>query len=211
MASIPTSYHGTDARIVRMTHQDRHLYKSQCLLALDYMWPLYEPYDIAGPKEKELLELLNYNEDQKQWSEIKTALRFIRSMKSGHSQYQYQEDSIYLTCEKNMAVGFAHRAFAGGEFGMMTYRLICTIPRIQHEGWRPNDNVSEAIAHISAFATEKLEPVIFEFKNLDIRKLVTDRDFPVQLHDEDLINRIEFHVVRYLEPIELDLTKAVSV
>lgn len=56
-----------------------------------------------------------------------------------------------------------------------------------------------------------LEPVIFEFKNLDIRKLVTDRDFPVQLHDEDLINRIEFHVVRYLEPIELDLTKAVSV
>ena len=37
-------YHGTDARISRMSDKERKDFRKEILAAIDYMWKLMEPY-----------------------------------------------------------------------------------------------------------------------------------------------------------------------
>lgn len=180
-------------------------------MVIDYLWPFFEPYVLGGEKEAELFTLLQYEKDPQQWKDVNTAIRFIRGMKSDHSQYQYQIDTLYLTCDKSMAEGFALRSYAGGEIGFITLQLINSLPLMQFDNWNPNESVSKAINQIVAFASSTPEPIVFTFNNLDIEDLLTDRDYKPQLNSEDYINYLEFHVVRYNKPIVLNEAEALPV
>lgn len=211
MRQCPILYHGTDARIVRMGEEKRKQHKEYCDLAIDYMWPYYEQFSVGCFRDNLLMTLLE--NDSRLFSDVKASLRSIRLMRDGHSQFQYQNDSLYLTCNKELARAFAKQSFAFGEKGFFAYTLIKVAPIMAFKEWNPKGEIADAINTIETFAKGIAEPVIFEFSNLELGNMVDDHDMPVKLpdSDEDFIIPCVFRVVRYTKPIVLDLNKSIPV
>lgn len=206
MTKIPTLYHGTDARIVRMTPEERSRHIDDCKRIIDFLWPFYEPFAFTGEKHGELLSLLDHDEQAD--FQVTSVLRNIKGYKAGDSQWQYQKDCLYLTSFENNAEAFARNSFAGGEIGKFSFTLLRYLPKMKFAGFEPDAKTLESIKRISNFACSTPEPIVFEFNDLDPNDMVDDKEQKVQPHEDPLINQIIFRAVRYLKPIELDLDTA---
>lgn len=215
---VPTLYHGTDAKIVRMSSNERRNYLALCNLVIDYLWQFYEPllehemvdavingvaakvlktkFDILYKKKIEDCGVKNlyYNLCEK--------MIIVSARNNGSGRYQY--GSFYLSKDKQTAKRYAYGSFAGGETGLIAYRFIEGAEIIKFQDFNPHENIIEAINRIKEFAKEGTEePVIFELNNLDPELLLYEDGREI-----DWNNFLPSHY-RYIGNLVLDIDKAI--
>ena len=166
---VPTLYHGTDARILRMSHDEIDAFRQDILYALDYLWVFFSPFQ-DGTRDIELLKApLKYDTDPALFSRISLALNINKHRLDGHSGWQY--DGLHLTNCEELAWHYAKRAFHFGEIGMIAYQFILAARMIRFKGWAPNEKVLSTIQKITEFAEGNPEPIVVVLDGLDIKGL----------------------------------------
>lgn len=218
MDKIPTLYHGTDARFVRMSKEERMEYLDKCKKVIDYLWELFQPLwttteiiEIPLPNGEKgyaperKIEIIANKLCSKENRIIKCnffeSLSRVEAWKNGNTQYQYGD--LYLTSVRKTALNYARRAFAGGETGLNAYRLIEGAELLQIEGWDKNDDISKIIAEIKqTIGTEdNEEPVVITITDIDKDKLFADTG-------NSLDANIPQQLFRYVGEYSLDLNNA---
>ena len=107
-------YHGTDAKMVRMTEKERQAFFESCSAVIEILAPILPKYEL-----KKLLEL---SETGEFWYQgIQDTIRCVSSMEAGDKRFQY--GNLYLTTNGCNAEHYARNAFAGGEFGRHAWCL----------------------------------------------------------------------------------------
>lgn len=162
-------YHGTDARIVRMSKAQRDSFTKDINIVLTYLWPFFEPYRFCT---EHLKDTLSCNSDSSLWVNASNAIIRYSAMLIGNVNYQY--GALYLCNFISRAADYAFRSFAFGESGCNAFYMIKAAEQLKFEGWNPKEEVVEAINRIIKFGSEKPEPVIFKFTDVDYLNLLDE-------------------------------------
>ena len=167
-------YHGTDSRILAMSSDERKFFKQDCLLAIDYMWPFFEPYypSIFAPSLN-----LPFDVDDEEETELRDLIYIINSLKNDNKLFQY--DYFYLTNSLERAIDYAKNAFAFGEVGFLAYSLLNVTPKFQFKDWNPDQMTTQALARIKKFGEAKPSPVILVFTNYILENLRDEKGKPI--------------------------------
>ncbi len=217
-------YHGTDARIVRMSQEERNCYFADCNLIIDALWPFYEALlekeyiekIVHGEKrlvERLRIDLLYQNlfegKGELDYYDLREKILMLRDCKRGIELYQY--GNFYVATTKSRASSYALRSFAGGELGLITYRLIQGAQIIKFDNFCPNTDVDHAMSNIIEMATSiKREPVVFKLENLNIDNLQWEDGRPIDKKDEMtfIIMKSGSCSLRYCGDVVLDINNA---
>lgn len=180
----PTMYHGTDARILRMSQEEIGAFKKDILTVLDLVWPFYEPYSSEHQHmeynrkvkgyvpvlDAEVLKgSLEYDKDSTLYSNIILGITINKNRLNSRKQWQYE--GLYLSYSEWLAWNYARRAACFGELGMLAYSFIKGAKKIQFNGWNPDDKVQKAIDRIKCFGEDKAEPVVVVLEYLDMKHI----------------------------------------
>ena len=218
-------YHGTDARMVEMTMEERQQYLACCNLVIDNLYPYYIPLMqqelverqfngqtiyVNEPYLKRYENLLNEKGESNLYSNLYDKLMMIEGRNNGNELYQYND--LYLTDSKQKAMDYARRSYAGGEIGLNAYRFILGAEIINFENYSPNDKFKRAINTIKEFAKEGNErPVIVTIEDVDIDELfyedgrrLDDYDIKELYQEGGVPSGLAF---RYKKAIELSMFK----
>ena len=202
---IPTMYHGTDARIVRMSNEKITKLKEQCTEALHYMWSFFKPlYD----KDREtLMRSLYFDNRPEVYYKLMDKLHCCSAMHNGREEYQYE--ALYLTNSIERAKGYARRAYAFGEIGEVTYIMYKAAMKIKFKEWNPTEAISNTLNFIKDFAEEDSEPVVIKIENLDPLYFEMDNG---GLISQDILEFEpgDMFSFRYVKAIQLDLNYAID-
>ena len=216
MPKMPTLYHGTDARLVNMSKDERNSYLNHCKVVTDFLWTIFKPFmekedyldtyngvECICRRHKIERYMNSYIEKfgKNAWYNMFEKLQMLGFRDDGNEQYQYK--SFYLTFNRHIAQKFARRSFAGGEQGLIAYYLITALENL---GW-DNDvtPIKSSIVIIKSFANGKAQPVIIPFDNLDLDFLQTEAGRPLN-RDWDY-SELQINV-RYTKECEMSLQKA---
>ena len=202
---IPTMYHGTDARIVRMSNEKITKLKEQCTEALHYMLSFFKPlYD----KDREtLMRSLYFDNRPEVYYKLMDKLHCCSAMHNGREEYQYE--ALYLTNSIERAKGYARRAYAFGEIGEVTYIMYKAAMKIKFKEWNPTEAISNTLNFIKDFAEEDSEPVVIKIENLDPLYFEMDNG---GLISQDMLEFEpgDMFSFRYVKAIQLDLNYAID-
>lgn len=111
-------YHGTDARILAMTAEEKEDWKNICLELSDNLRRYYPDMYYL-----DIFKSIFEKEDRKDiYLNLSEAIGRYDAMKNGSAKYQY--GSIYLTNGLDRAKSYAYRSFAFGEVGLNAYRML---------------------------------------------------------------------------------------
>lgn len=213
-------YHGSDARIIEMTKEERGQYKNDCDLIVNSLFPLFKPlmsyekverilngekiYVYETPLKLRYQNLLNEKGGQHMYINLFEKLTMIDARNNGSELYQYND--LYLCASKLTAINYARRSYAGGETGLNAYRLIQGAEIIGFENMYADPNVKRAAERIKEFAKEGNErPVIITIDDIDPCFLFYEDGKPIEKDDiKELIerrrkNQINFRYTKYVE------------
>ena len=197
---LPTLFHGTDAKIVRMEPEMRSKYKEDCILVLDYLYPFFEMNAID-------MKIMIGDEKCTKFPMFWKAFCCIGGFKNGNTMYQY--DNFYLTNIKSRAIDYAYSSFAGGELGMMAYVIYQAALKIGFKNWNPSTDVKSAAKRITNFAEQSPEPVLFSFEDIDVNYLKLENgDDLTSSRINSLIKGSVGRSYLYDREIKLDLSSA---
>ena len=221
-----TLYHGTDARIVAMKKEERLEHLNKCNLAIDYLWTFYEPLAknelvekeykgqiiiVHKQKIEEYKNLLNEKGYENMYANLYEKLNMLYCRNEGAGLYQY--GYLYFSTSKQTAKNYARRSYAGGELGLIAYRMIEAADIIQFENYNPSKEVYKAIEDIMSFAQEgKEQPIVITVNDVGIKNLLNEDgqevkwDLVFDILESDFIEG-NFNF-RYNKELELDLSEA---
>lgn len=219
--TFPELYHGTDARIVKMSPEERRQYFEHCEKVIDFLFPYYDK--LATTYEKvEIWKgglLLGYGSERQLdkrfkdkleqipglFSNLHKSITLIQARNRGNGQYQY--GSFYVTSMRGMAVSYALRSFAGGELGYAAYYYIRGLECVELESYNPSRDIIRSMDIIREFAGDEgqHDPVIFTFKDIDIDCLQNERGNPLPPDFDDFDTGQSF---RLLKDVQLSLDDA---
>ena len=177
MEKVPTLhlYHGTDARIVKMTSEDRRSLRENIFKTLDYMWeilmPYYEPYGLG--LKFQLLEKLT---DATTLNNLSCALNHENARRRGSLEWQCPSNIIYLTRDIIQAADYAYDSYVFGELGRNTWDIYKGIKALNLETWHPTVLIVDTLNILKNLAETTPEPVIcvIPLSALDMTKLKED-------------------------------------
>ena len=177
-------YHGTDARISRMSDKERKDFRKEILTAIDYMWKLMEPYFQKYDEELDRIhnrikrtERINQFKgkiDDYLWTKMYQALTHEKARRDGLSTWQYQDDVLYLTSEISTAISYAYRSFVFGELGETIWDMYQGIKALNLETWNPPAAVQATLDKVQRLGEEEHFPIVYMLNNFDYDKLLTD-------------------------------------
>lgn len=199
-------YHGTDARIVEMSNEERYRHKLDCVLVVRSLSAIFLPYRFEFDALRKLFD--DYSDKRDFLNELLSTLRHIRSFINGNELYQY--NCFYLTNDVSRAAEFAKASFAFGEIGSFAYTLIKAYRHLLDKPHLDCES-SSAIKRVLAFAEAEPSPVVFEFSDIDRNDLLDERGNSI---DWALLEELPkgFQInVRYLGPVDLKVKEARSV
>ncbi len=217
---IPYLLHGTDARIVNMTKEERNDFFSCCKRVIDYLWGLFEPLfngyemietvidgrqtSIRTRKIERYKDLFVSQNKEVVYNNLMQKLWMIETGKDGNQQYQYGD--LYLTSSMFKARDYAVGSFAGGELGLVAHRLITAAEIMKLDGLHSDNEVNDAIEKVESFTTnmEDINPVIIKVRDIDPAYLVTDKGEPIDWNSQKHVCQ-DF---RYMQDVKLDLQNA---
>ncbi|MCF0244767.1 MAG: hypothetical protein HUK06_08320 [Bacteroidaceae bacterium] len=144
----PPLYHGTDLRILKMSKEERSVFKKGCISAIDYMWQFIKPYEeerwhtiniptrsepckCFGNRLSELQPILQDENDQYLYLNVRDAILCNQCRLKNNSQYLY--GYTYFTTDAAKVKRYAMRAYMFGEIGKIAYRLYKAIEKMQPE------------------------------------------------------------------------------
>lgn len=186
-------YHGTDAKMVRMTEDERHVFFDSCNTVIEKIAPIIPQYELK--KLQDLPETGNF------WYRgIQDTIRCISSMKDGDMRYQYGH--LYLTTNGLNAEHYARNSYAGGEFGRHAWCLINVLEYFDNNLLK-SLRIGDDIDRVKLFPSSPAEPVVVSFalKDLNLNYLRYDTGALV-----DWTKDYPFY--RYLQPLAFDLSQA---
>lgn len=159
----PILYHGTDARIARLSKEEREAIKAGCIRFLDDMYTVLKPYMfpesfrvVEGTRVRcyDKLEVfkpfLDYDKDEDNYWDFSKALMLNKGRATGSTAWHY--GCIYLTKSKGQAIGYADRAYMFGEIGMITFYIYSAILRMKS---KTRIGRGEVLDEVRKFATDK--------------------------------------------------------
>ena len=176
--------------MVSMTMDDRADYLSMVDRVITQFWDVYKPYftefeqvEFFLPngdkayKYKRRIELLKdkFIECGKEvvFHNLYEKLSMLESRYVGAGLFQY--GFLYLAATKDSAAGYARRSFAGGELGLIAYRMIEGMDVLQLSEWKPDGSVQDDIARILEFSQEdKSDPIVITIDGIDTNNLLSE-------------------------------------
>ena len=220
-----TLYHGTDARILSMSKEERLQYKKECDLIIDTLYPFFQPllkwekteikvdgktiFGYEYPLKLKYGKILNEKGGMYMYQNLFEKLAMIDCRNNNAGLYQYE--NLYLCSSKLTAASYATNSFAGGEMGLIAYRLIQGADIINFENFRPNSNIQSIMNKIREFAKEGNEkPAIVTIENIDVDYLSFEDGKPIEKDNfaEWLEPRRKRQLkFRYTKPLELSECK----
>ena len=223
MKQIPL-YHGTDKRMILMSEETREKYVGYCWSVIEYLSNVLLPflemeqveYIQDGVKEyiseykiMRFKSLMEEKGEKEFWTNFYQTLLLseaVLNREENDSGMNFQYGDLYLTGDKNKAINYARRDFAGGELGLFAYRLIqgTEILGILH---LDSPEVEQNVNTIKMFAESEPQPVILQVSNIDYDCLLLESGKPVDIDEEFLLKRISY---RYTKPYQLNLDDEVS-
>ncbi len=218
MKSI-TLYHGTDARIIEMSGDERKQYLADCNLVIDALFPYFKPLFQQEKVEKiinnekcyvyeyglkKYEKALNDKNGPYGYYNLLEKIMMLDARKNGSGLYQYND--LYLCSSKDTAIRYARRSFAGGEIGLNAIRLIEGVDVITFNDLDLDDNQNRAINRVRDFAEVGNErPAVVTIENIDINYLTFEDGKELYQDDiEDLTSGEDYNCkFRYTKLIEL--------
>lgn len=220
-----TLYHGTDARILSMSKEERLQYKKECDLIIDTLYPFFQPllkwekteikvdgktiFGYEYPLKLKYGKILNEKGGMYMYQNLFEKLAMIDCRNNNAGLYQYE--NLYLCSSKLGAADYASKSYAGGELGLIAYRLIQGADIINFENFRPNSNIQSIMNKIREFAKEGNEkPAIVTIENIDVDYLSFEDGKPIEKDNfaEWLEPRRKRQLkFRYTKPLELSECK----
>lgn len=184
-SELPPYYHGSDARIFRMTDDERHFYKQLCKNILNLLFPIFKQYqDYNWLSFSAFEKKINHDskEDKSLLREFASCYVVVRGWLNGAPLYQYDDNVLYITNNKAKAQQYAIQAAHFGEIGDCAYKFIKSIKFLQI----PEDEKIELIHDINIqqfleFAEGTAEPVVFEVSGIDAKYLKSESGGPLYL------------------------------
>lgn len=155
-------YHGTDARIARLSKEEREAIKTGCVRFLDDIYRVFKPYmspesfqEFEGRRQfHEKLEIfkpfMDFGRDEDIYWHFCEALILNRGRVTGSTAWHY--DCTYLTKSRDQAIGYANRSYMFGEIGMMTFFLYSALHLMMS---KTRIGRSKVLDEIRRFATDK--------------------------------------------------------
>lgn len=163
-------YHGTDAKMIRMSKEQRQAHKSYCKQAIEFLYPIYKAKFYDGNSGDYWGSIYKTSLDKETTENLIKALNCYRKMLIDHPLYQYPEGVIFLTHNYHEAEVYAEKSFAGGEFGHIAYYM-CKAANILFPDLEPDKETSSAIKYVLEFGNKEREPVVKTVKNFKIKLL----------------------------------------
>lgn len=215
-------YHGTDARIVDMSEEERMQYLQGCNLVIDALYPLFKPLleweKVEGIRNGEKVfyyeyplklryeQLLNEKGGQYMYINLLEKLSMIGARNNGSELYQY--NNLYFCASKLDAMNYAQRSYAGGEIGLNAHRLIQGAEIIGFENMYCDSKVKLAAEKIKEFAREGNErPAIITTRNIDTNFLFSEDGKTIDKLDLDEWSKKHRIKFRYTKPVDLKKCK----
>ena len=176
--------------MVSMTTDERSDYLSMVDRVIARFWDVYQPYftefeqvEFFLPngdkayKYKRRIELLKdkFIECGKDvvFHNLYEKLSMLETRYVGAGLFQY--GFLYLAATKDSAAGYARRSFAGGELGLIAYRMIEGMDVLQLSEWKPDGSVQDDIARILEFSQEdKSDPIVITLDGIDSNNLLSE-------------------------------------
>jgi hypothetical protein len=220
----PLLYHGTDARMIEMSKEERQRFFDVCELVIDELYRYFIP---LLKKEKVSLNIglqtiytdepilkIKYEKilDEKggpytYWN-LYEKLCMIRWKIKDSGLYQYQ--SLYLTALKPKAMNYARRSYAGCELGLLAYQLIKGAEIINFEDFHHEEKLIKSIDYIKEFGKEGNEhPVIVTIEKYDKNGLTLENGNKLTADDLKMWHDypdMDF-TFRYNKPLDLSICK----
>ena len=189
MGQLFTLYHGTDARIVSMTKDTRSTFLSKTDLIISRLWDVFKQYYTEYVPKRiirhgEVIDTYMRSIEQYKdcfenigkpnlFSNLMEKLSMLEARYNGSGFYQY--GSLYLAAVDDTAKKYARRSFAGGELGLIAYRLIEAMEVLQLPEWKPDAKTQGLIEEFMDFAAEeKADPVVITIDGIDSDNLLTE-------------------------------------
>ena len=182
-------YHGTDARISRMTDEERATFRKEIICALDYMWDLMDPYFQKYDEEldrihnrikrTERITALKSRMKEDDYNMLYRALSHDKARRDGLKTWQYQDDAIYLTSTLETAISYAYRSFVFGEMGETVWEMYQGMKALNLNTWKPSPEIQATFDKIERLATEEHFPIVYMLNSFDYEKLLTDGGDPI--------------------------------
>lgn len=212
----PTIYHGSDMRIISQTPEARAEYKNACLKAAEYLWQYFEPYynhyyPDGSSKLNDLKKLIPNDKFPNLYSNLVDKLTCFSAYLNKSPLYQYDEEITYFSSCKNGAARYAWSSFAGGEMGLIVYRMLEACRAMNIEYVTTDPEITAAIATVEQFSTGVEQPVIIPVSDYDKDKLFLEDgremdDFFFNLLLDEENSRFS---MKYCGKLEFDLSKAI--
>ena len=214
-------YHGTDSRIIEMTKEERWQYLNDCRKVIDALYPLFKPlltwekveskapdgrkiYIYEYPLKFRYENLLNEKGGKHMYLNLYEKLAMVELWKNGAGLYQYKD--FYVCTSKIDAMNYSRRSYAGGETGLIAYRMIKGAEIIGFENMYQNPEVKQIAERIKEFAKEGKEcPAIVTIRDIDTLFLFLEDGRAIDKEDfEEWIRlrrkcRMKF---RYTKPVD---------
>lgn len=182
-------YHGTDARISRMTDEERRAFRKEIICALDYMWNLMEPFFQKYDEELdkvhnrinriERITALKGRMKEDDYNILYRSLSHDKARRDGLSTWQYQEDVLYLTSSLETAISYAYRSFVFGELGETVWEMYQGMKALHLDTWMPSPEIQATFDRIEHLANEEHFPIVYMLNSFDYDKLLTDAGDPI--------------------------------
>lgn len=223
MKQIPL-YHGTDKRMILMSKETREKYVGYCWRVIEYLRNVLLPflemerveYIQDGVKEyiseykiMRFKSLMEEKGGKVLWTNFYQTLLLseaVLNKDESHSGMNFKYGDLYLTGDKNKAINYARRAFAGGEQGLFAYRLIqgTEILGMLH---LDSPEIEQNVNTIKMFAESEPQPVVLQVSNIDYDCLLLESGEPVNIEEDFLLKGLSY---RYTKPYQLNLDDEVS-
>lgn len=172
----PTLYHGTDLKIASLTKEERVQYKNYCMEAARYLWEFFRPYyERKAPScisnMNELKALLPADKFPYLYSNLLNSLCCFDAYLNGSRLYQYDKDVVYLCSDIDRAARYAQRAFAGGEMGLIAFRMIEASQALGVDLTDAPNSVLQSIQEVKMMEGIPDNPVIIPVSTYDRSKV----------------------------------------
>ena len=188
-----TLYHGTDARVIRMSNEERKAYVAGCNFVID---KLCHSFGILEPSRVKELGI-----------ELYTLLFMIQQRNKKSEFFQY--NVLCLTNLYDRAMYYANHSFAGGEVGFLAYNLIKQCENRFPEKFKLYENIDVTINNIKKFAEEETRyPVIITINDIDTDYLVFESGCKIDDESIKVITEQTFETsFKYKKELDLNQYK----
>lgn len=165
-----TFYHGTDAKALKMSKEQRDIFRNVCNTVADYYWDYFTEYR----KKRNILSLRKKLTDPKLpylFENFQNALKITDKLKSGDKSYEL--GALYVTNKDYLAVSYSSRAFAFGETGLRAYRFVVAAKKL---GIYDNldGTIKQYADFVYRFGEMKEEPVVCTLLDITPSMLLTE-------------------------------------